>query len=258
MTIFGDIAKRAARFTADNSPAILSAVAVTGAVTTAYLAGRASFEAANVIALKEGVEGVPEDPREQMKERLRLVWKLYIPAIGTGVMTVACIIGANRIETKRAAAMAAAYSLTEKAFGEYKEKVVERLGSDKERDIRDEIAQDRVTNNPPVDTQILIAGGGDVLCYDKFSDRYFTSDIETIKAAQNRVNYQINNDFYASLTDFYYAIGLPSTGYSDEVGWNADRLMEIQFSATLAEANKRPCMVIEFVVEPIRGYHRMN
>lgn len=254
---FADLGKRFAKFTADNSPTILTTLAVTGTVATAYLAGKASFEAANIIALKEGTEGIANERREQMKERIQLVWKLYIPAAGAGVMAVSCIIAANRIGSRRAAAMAAAYSVTEKAFETYKEKVVEKLGENKERAVRDEIAQDEVSRNPVNNREVLIAGGGEVLFFDKFSARYFESDMESVKGAQNQVNYMINNNFYASLTDFYHAIGLPSTGYSDEVGWNADKLMEIQFSTTMAD-NQRPCIVVDFRVEPVRGYYRMN
>lgn len=243
------------KFAIDNSPSILTAFAVTGAVTTAVLAGRASFEAAQIIALQEGIEGVSGDPKQRLKDRVRLAAPLYIPAISAGVVTVACIIGANQIGNRRAAAMAAAYGLSEKAFTEYRDKVVEKIGEKKERAIVDEVAQDRVNANPPNKEIIILSG--DVLCRDDFSGRYFTSSAEKIKAAQNEINHQVLNDYYASLSDFYHKLGLRSTAISDQVGWNCDKMLEIIFSTVLSE-DERPCLSVGFRTSPIRDFYRIN
>lgn len=250
--MISDWAKKASKFTADHSPAILTAVAVTGSVMTAYLTGKAAFEASNIIALRENDEQVSMTTEEKVK----FAWRLFIPAAGSGVMTVVCIIAANRIGTRRAAAMASAYMISEKAFETYKDKVVEKIGSNKEREIRDEIAQDLVCDHPVANNEVVIING-DVLFLDAYSGRYFRSDMETVKHAQNAVNHMINSDFYASLTDFYNYVGLPSTSVSNEVGWNTDRLLEIEFSTALAD-NKQPCIVITFSVIPRPGYYRVG
>lgn len=251
-----EIAQCVGKFTADNSPAILTAIAVTGTVTTAYLAGKASFKAAQILDDMETIAIQRKEDPATTKEKVEMTWKLFVPAAGTCVMTIACIIGANQIGNRRAAGMAAAYAISERALEQYKEKIVEKIGDRKEQVIRDEIAQDEVTTRP-VSREVLVFGSGDVLCFDKYSQRYFTSDVESLKAAQNFVNHMVNSDFYASLTDFYDRIGLPATGFSNEVGWNADRLMELQFSTTISDDN-RPCIVVDFTVQPIRGYYRMN
>lgn len=252
------ILNRVGKFVADNSPAIFTAIGVTGALTTAYLTGKASFKASQVICDEQRrQDSQGESHLLETKEKVELVWKLYIPAIGTGVLTVASIICANQIGTRRAAAMATAYSLSEKAWEEYKDKVIEKIGGAKERKIRDQLEQDRIDKNPINNREVIITGGADVLCYDSFTGRYFKSDMESLKKAQNDLNHMILNNYYASLTDFYDYIGLPKTTYSDEVGWNSDKLLEIEFSATMSE-NDRPCISIKFDVSPIRGYHRVQ
>jgi hypothetical protein len=245
-----DVAKRLERFVSNNSPSILSAVSVVGTVTTAILTGRATFKAAGVIREHTDQQTPP-------REKLELIWKLYIPPVASGIGTVACIIFANRIGTRRAAAMAAAYSLSERAFEEYRHKVVERLGEKKERGIQDEIAQDRVLNNPPGKTEVIVTGRGLVLCYDMYTGRYFESDIEAIRKAQNDLNQKILNDYYASLSDLYDLLGLARTTTSDEVGWNCDKLLEITFSTTMSD-DGRPCIAISFRVDPIRNYYRVS
>lgn len=255
---FDNLAQRASKFAADNSPAILTAIGVTGVLTTAYLTGKASFKAAEIIRKETDRNDKFTGYEGTLKQNLELTWKLYIPAATTGLVTVACIIGSNRIGTRRAAALATAYTISEKMFTEYKDKVVEKLGEKKEQAVRDELAQERVDKAPVSSSkEIIIAGGGDVLCFDVFTGRYFKSDMETLKKAQNDLNYQIINNMYASLSDFYNLIGLAPTGFSEEVGWNSDKLMELDISTVLSD-DGRPCISVNFNVHPIRDYHRFR
>jgi len=254
---FRQIAKQAERVVIDNSPAILTGLGVAGALTTAYLAGTASFKAAQIIALRQNLNDVSTDGREfSARENFELVWKLYIPAAGAAVFTVAAIIFANRISDRRAAAVAAAWALSEKAMEEYKEKVIEKLGPKKEQTARDELNQERV-NKTFSSQNVIIIGKGDVLCCEVFTGRYFMSDMETLRKAMNDVNLQINNDLYASLTDFYDLIGLPTTGISDDVGWNHGDKLELNFSTTLTDDN-RPCITFEYSIHPLYKYSRLS
>lgn len=256
MTLMGILA-RAEKLVADNSPQILTALGVAGTVTTAVLTGKASVAAYHKIKFETMKRDTPDEPYyATSKDKVDWTWKLYIPPVTVGVLTVSSIILANQIGTRRAAAMAAAYAVSERAFSEYKEQVIKKFGETKEQMVRDDLAQERVNRSPVGDHQIIIAGGN-VLCYEPFTDRYFDSDMETLKKAQNDLNYQINNNWYASLSDLYDLIGLPRTAYSDEVGWNSDKLLEMDFSTTLA-TDGRPCLVMNFAVQPIRGYSRLH
>lgn len=256
------IAKRAEKLVIDNSPAILTALGITGTLTMAYLTGTASIKANNIIKDEQYRLNLNTKPHEKShvldrKEKLQLTWKLYIPTVGTGVLTIACIICANRIGNRRAAALATAYTVSEKAFTEYKEKVVDRFGANKERDVRDSVAQDRVDQNPLGGREVIIAGSGDVLCYDCYTDRYFQSSMEELKKAQNDLNYMLITDTVASLSDFYNKLGLSPTSFSDDVGWTSSNLLEIDYSTTLS-IDGRPCISITFRVEPIRGYNKLS
>ena len=254
--------KRAEKLVIDNSPTILTSIGVTGTIMTAYFTGRASFEARDIIETYRVEEGNLNNVASDRviidyKTKVKLVWKEYIPAIGTGVLTIAAIIAANRIGMRRAAALAAAYSLSERAFNEYKTKVVEKIGDTRERDVRDEVAQDRVKKNPITHSEVVLTENGDVICYDSISGRYFTSNMETIRRVQNDVNARIISDYYCSLNDLYNGLGLPRTPYGEEVGWNANSLLDIQFSAVLSEEGK-PVISLDYRVYPVRDYHRLQ
>lgn len=244
----------------DNSVVILTGAAVVGTAATAVLTGRATFKAAEIIQKeKEDLQLEIEFPTEEdvyisKTEKFKLVWPQYVPPVAMGVATIACIVTANRITSKKIAALVVASGVSERALSEYKAKVLEKLGERQETAIRDEIAQDRVTNNPP-SQQVIIAGSGDVLCFEPLTGRYFTSTVEDIKRAENKVNFEILHYDSCSLSHFFEEIGLPPTTYSDLVGWNVSIRPEVTFSTTMSE-DKRPCLVLSFNHMPTMEYDK--
>lgn len=239
----------------DNSPLILTAIGVTGTLTTAYLTGKAGYRASEVLTEEADKRRRSGEGALQPREKLDLTWKLYIPAAGSAALTIAAIVGANRVGTRRAAAMAAAYSLSEKAYSEYREKVVEQIGKTKESQVREEILKDQMSKKSFDEDQILRTNGGNDLCVDKFSGRVFYSTLETIKGAQNHINFQLNQNQYASLNDFYEWIGLSPIPIGEELGWVNGNQLELMFTTGKTE-NDRPCHMFEFWTEPVRNYNK--
>lgn len=246
----------------DNADTILTGMAVTGTVSTAYLTGRASLKAARLIdaarleAQDYDSEGKGDPEADLSKtQKVKLVWRLYLPAVGVGTTTITSIIVANKLSSKKIAALAVASGISERALQEYKTKVIEKLSDKQDQQIRDEIAQDRVTKYPPGNREIILAGTGDVLCYDMLTGRYFQSTVEDIKRAENKMNYQLLHHMSASLSEFYDEIGLPPTNYTDSVGWNDTERFEVTFSTVLSTDN-RPCLAIDFTHPPQLEYAR--
>lgn len=241
-----------------NGPTILTAIGVTGTATTAVLAARAGANAQRIINYEVGAnpEFANRDP--EAKEIFQMVWKEFIPATVVGVFTIAATIGSNHIGTKRAAAVAAAYTLSEKAWHEYKDKVIEKVGKNKEQGVRDEIAQDHIDLRAESNPHVFITGAGKVRFLDKWSGRFFDSDMETVKQAQNDINYKILRQDYASLSDFYNKLGLPNITESDYIGWCAVNELEIQFSTGTTEDGRVPVHVIDFRNAPETGFDRMR
>ena len=261
MGSMSDIVKRGAYLLDSHSTGILTGVGITGVITTAYLSAKAAFRASEVIDLekksrfiKQAMEDVNAPIDElTLEEKVRLTGHLYVPAIATGVSTILAIIMSNRLASKEAAALTAAYTLSEKAFSEYKDKVVEKIGDNQEMTIRDELAQERVSKYPINSKEIILAGTGEVLCFDLLTGRYFQSTMEKIRQAENKINFEIVNVSYASLSTFYDEIGLPAVTMSDILGWNLDNRLEIRFS-TVISADQRPCLAIDFVFPPVPDY----
>jgi Family of unknown function (DUF6353) len=231
-----------------NSPEILTGFSIAGLGITAYLSGKAAVKASEVIKYHDANSKKELD----WKQKFGLVWKIYLPVGVSGLVTAGCIIGSSRASSHRTAAALSAYTLTEKAFTEYRTKVAEEIGKNKERKVRDEIAQDRVTDDTTSSKEIVMWGFGEVVCCEMYTHRYFKSDMESLRKAENKINSKINNHLYVTLDEFYDIVGLPHTSISDQVGWNSDKgLMELHFTTVLMEGT--PCLAFDYnYVRPLR------
>jgi len=240
-----------------NSPTILTGIAVAGLVGTVVFAVKATPKALSIMDQELDNRGYYNDSLPDMilpdltkMEIIKLTWKCYIPAVSMGIITIACIISANNISLRRNAALASLYGLTEAAFKEYQSKVVETIGKNKELKVRDDISADRVKNNPISKNEVVFTGKGSVICYDSLSGRYFKNDIEQIRRVVNDLNHSLMNDGFMTLNELYYGLGLSANKLGDEMGWDLDKgLVEISFSTQLTGDNE-PCIVLNYDVVP--------
>lgn len=235
-----------------HSPEILVGLGIAGMATTTVLAVKATPKALKLIE---------ETKRAEKKEKLtpvetiKATWKCYIPAAVTGISSAACLICANSIHLKRSAALAAAYKISETALTEYREKVIETIGEKKEEVVREKVNKSRLEKNPVTNNEVFITKKGDTLFYDHLSGRYLKSDIDKIKAAVNELNRKMLSWNYASLNDFYDELGLPHIELGDDVGWNIDKMLEIDFGPGMAD-DQSPCLVLDYQVAPKHGYSK--
>lgn len=259
---YGAIAKNAALFFTKNSTTILTGTAVVGVASTTIFAVKGTVEAVRVLALYQELldqlhpKGHPG--RQMQKSRAaKHVWKCYIPTTVSASLTIAAIIGLNTIGNRKNAMLMAAYTLTERAYSDYKDEVVNMLGAKKADEVIDAVAKRRMDDNPVVMNEVIITGLGETLFHDSISGRYFKNDIQTIRAAENDLNYSLIHGDDKSLSDFYSAIGLEPTSFGDTVGWNYTKLMELHFSSHLAP-NGTPAVSIEYRQMPVPWYYKVN
>lgn len=224
-----------------NTSSILTAFGISGTIATAYLTAKATFKAAYIIQEEERLTAA----QVTTKDAIKAVWKLYIPPAVAGFATVASIAGASSVLSRRATALTTAYSLSEHAFSEYKNKTLEALGPNKERKIRDSIAEEHIRTNPPQPHGLILAGNGDVLCCELYTGRYFHCDMEKLRQTQNNINAKLFRESTATLNDFYYDVGLPYTTNSSIFGWHVDKQLSLDFTTVMSDDN-RPCLAFSY------------
>lgn len=233
---FAGLGRKVQHFAGDNSPAILTAIGVTGALTGAVLASKATMKATRIIDHEEMRYANYPDETKLMsnREKFEMVWKLYIPAVGVLTLTCVSIVCANRIGMRRTATAAAAAALAERGWDEYKEQVREQLGKKEERKIHDKVAEKKVERYLEKHGPVDVPTDGKVWCMDGYSGRPLLTTINAVEKAVNEINRQIQSNFEGSATisDFYDKIGLDSTSISDEYGWHTGQMLELKWTTT--------------------------
>ena len=254
-----------------NSPAILTGLGIAGGITTTILAVRATPKALNLIEeaekekarkwRKEHPDSTSDEPTLKLTapEIIKATWKQYIPAIALGGASVACLIGANSVHTRRHAALYSAYKLSETALSEYKDKVEEVVSEKKMKEIKQKVAEEHVKKVTGDDqkAQIIIADDGDTWFVDAMSNQPFKSSKNAMDAAANKLNKAMRSEMYVSLSQLYDELGIPHTGVSDEIGWciGGDEI-DIELSDTIVIDN-RVYIVMDFRVRPVYGFDKL-
>ena len=237
------------------SPEILVGIGIAGMITTTVLAVKATPKALKLIHEKEEELGVE---KLTAGETVKTTWKCYIPAVATCALSTACIIGSSTVHTKRNAAIAAAYELSQKALVDYKDAIIETIGEKKEQVVKEKIAENRLKEDPISKKEVILTGKGSTLCYESLSGRYFESDMESIKHAVNVLNAQMLDDMYVSLNDFYDLIGLSYTDMGEKLGWSIDDgLVETSFSAKTTDDGQL-CLVLDYSTQPKYNFDRFS
>ena len=228
-------AKHAAKIVQESSPTILTALGVVGVAATGYFTYKAARQTEHVIVSENTERENTVSALMTTKEIVEKVWKLYIPAVTTGVMTVGCIIAANRIQVRRMAALAGAYAVISGDFDEYREKAQELLGVKKHAELEEQRLKKQMDKYPsPISA---LSPGKNEFC-EYTSMRYFESTIEDIKHAVNQLNYMINTGDFPCLNDFYEALGLDPTDIGDAFGWGDGTLIDVAFTPVMKDEGR--------------------
>lgn len=268
---FSSIAKNVKYGVEKHTPEILIALGITGMVSSVVLGVKATPKALMLIEeekrrknaemLKQAKESDTDvcDRVTELKpvEIIKVTWKLYVPTAITCGISIACIIGAHSVNSRRYAAMATAYKLSETTLRDYKQKVIEEVGAKKEKVIREKVAQKKVDENPVKKTEVIVTGNGNILFLEPVSMRYFQSDIESVRKVINDLNYRMTTGMenYISLSEFYDEINLRHTKDSDRIGWNLFRDGQITVDFPAAKTEKgEPCLVLDYTVAPRYDY----
>lgn len=240
-------------FLQKNAPAVLTGLGITGFVSTVFLGCHATAKSKDVITELEYCEYHETGLRNvySSKEKFLLCWKYYIPTVVTGGLSIACVVGAQSVNSKRYAALASLYALSETAFADFKKEAAQYLKPKELDEIRENIAQKHLDDHPYSPQTVIDTGKGTHLCFDVVSSRYFKSDIETIRRLENRINKDVLNSelSFVDLNYLYYELGLEPIKYGDYMGWDIYDLLDFKFDSKLLE-DGTPCMVIDYDVIP--------
>ena len=246
---FKALSKNISLFARKHSPEILTGLGVIGLISTAVTAVKATPKALELIE-----ENKDEDGHISKKDVVKVAWKQYVPSVLIGTVSIACIVGSNKISIHRSALLAAACSISEEKLKEYKNKVVDVFGEKKEKEeVYESIIQDKIDESPTPNCEPKKSD--DILFYDVWSGRYFYSDRNRVDRAINELNSYFLQSDQVCLNDFYDSINLDRNQFGYIYGWERDttKLIEIRYSSHIAK-DGNPCLAIDFFKDPTPFY----
>lgn len=239
-----------------HSPEILLGVGVVGVVATTVTACKATMKLNDILdecaETREKIKEVAENPNyedryteEDAQKDLTInyvqtgvkIVKLYAPAVALGVFSVGCLLGSHNVMQKRNAALSAAYLTVDKSFKEYKQRVIDRVGEEVEKEIRYGIKAEEiettVQNEDGTETTVTetVKTMDPTLYsdYARFFDEaspYWQKDPEYnmvfLKAQQQYANDLLRARGRLFLNDVYEMLGIDKTKAGQIVGWVYD------------------------------------
>lgn len=229
--------------TKKHAPAILFASGVAGFVATTVTACQATLKMDDLLKRAENerfkvetLEHVQYSDKDRKKDlallRLTLardVTKLYAPTVVLGAATIAAFTGSHVILNRRNVAITAAYKAVEKGFNEYRDRVKEELGEERELELRRNVREETMLHDHAkgeVHTRKVVGPGG-ISKYARLYDRDTTDEwqeqpeynIAFIKCQERYANQRLQAKGHVLLNDVYDALGLARTKEGCVVGW---------------------------------------
>lgn len=248
------------QFWHQNAATILTSLGGVGVVTTAIFAAKATPKATKLIEEAENEKGAMLSKWEKVK----VTGKVYIPTAVSGVATIGCIIGANMLNKRQQASLVSAYALIDNSYKQYKQKVIELYGKDTHEEIMDAIAAEKAENIPitgayfatTTDLQADIYDGEEILFYEEYGERFFTSSMPRVLNAFYHSNRNYILRGYSVLNELYEFLGLEPTDFGSEVGWapKDEGMYWLEFDLRKTMIKGTECIVISMPFEPSVDY----
>ena len=172
-----------------------------------------------------------EKAKKKTEKKEKLI--AYLPAIGCGVGTAACILGSNHLSDKEIAALTASCGYLAASRDKIKAAIERRFGKDALMDITSEanVKQIKEEKTKAKDVSSVVrpkknlpSGHGMLKCYESYSGKYFYSTLEDVKEAENEVNRRVRNGECVTLNDFYKLLGINGTTFGDTFEWEPSQV----------------------------------
>lgn len=246
---------KASHFLAKNNTTIMTALGVVGTIGVAVVASKDTIKARDAM-IEYDMEHENEDrpEKEELIARVKIVAPCYIPTALVTAATIAAIVGAHTASKAKITAYSGAYAMAQEAARMYRSSVEEVVSDKDKRAIDSKMANKTAVAIQERDKSTIVVGTGKVLCFDTNSGRQFQSDMETLRKAQNDINFEILSNDWASLNSFYERIGLPPIELGEELGWIAGSKVELKITSTIIGGT--PALVINFDTAPQPDFYR--
>lgn len=245
-------------FLVKHSADILTCFATAGVVMTAVETHKATKKAEEYLRAN-GYDQANPETQKVLKWESR---KNYILPAAIGAGTIGAVVGANFINHKQIAGLAAACTILETTVNENRDKIEELMGAKALQKLDDEINLDKASDILENNEEVYETGRGDVLCCEGFlTGRKFKASPDWIRRAVNDFNERVNQDTYCSYGEFLDILWqdcrdlvIPKSAMS--LGYNVHQngLMRIEITSDVDPKTGLPYLIFSPTNLPISNY----
>ncbi len=220
-----------------NSPHILFAGGIVGVVGASVLACRATLRLESVLdEVKEEIDEVKSDPDDTTEHKKDLAYvyaksavkvgQVYTPAIVVGGVSLIALTGAHMQLSRRNAALTVAYTGLHHAYNEYRNRVRDTVGEDKELDLYFGATNEKVQDEKGKTKDIKVVDVNKLSPYARFFDEAsvnWQKDPEInrlfVQCQQNYANNLLLSRGHLFLNEVYDMLGIDRSSSGQVVGW---------------------------------------
>lgn len=261
-TIAKILTSKPVKYVVANAPKFLTGFSIATSIAALVFTVKGTILAVEVEKQrKEKIESgelpQPEHPRwETVKTFGKCLWPAFIfESVSIGSR----LYGTN-ISTARTAMATAACKASELAFEEYRSKVEEKFGSDKEEMIRQEIVKSHAEQSQVPQTTLVVSPYDEILFKEALTGQVFRSDVNTVKSIFNKINYSLSHGYYDYISVMEYLDEFGISSKNEEFGWNVTmtgHLLEPRMELSMTD-DGRPCLLLSTIDPPYEGYNMYN
>lgn len=229
-----------------HSPTILFVAGTVGIGATIVLACRSTLKVHEVLDEHHDVKGkmvvalegnADYDEDDYRKDHMLLMvktagqfLKLYGPSVVLGVASIAALTGAHVVLNRRNVAVTAAYAALEKGFRDYRRRVVEQYGGEKDQEFRHGLVDAEIVEETDQGPKVVavkkfpdgVTRSIYARCFDETSSSWQRApgyNQVFIRAQQSYANDLLQARGHVLLNDVYDMLGLSRTKEGTVVGW---------------------------------------
>ena len=256
---FGRAVKVSKAFLTKHSADILTGFTACGVIITALETRKATLRAQEYLRVN-GYDQANPDTQKVLKFEAA---KNYILPVATGGLTIGAAVGANYINHKQIAGLAAACSVAETALAEHRDKLEELMGSNALTSIDDEINKERAIDILSNDEPVHETGQGNVLCVEAFlTGAKVRCSPDYIRKTVNEFNEVVNVNTYASYGEFLEMffrgllkdIYIPTVAYNMGYNVHQNGLLRLSMTSDIDLQTGEPYLVIQPSTQPVANY----
>ena len=253
--LFGDVVNKVGSVIIKKSPTILMVLGIGGCVSATIIAIKETPKALRIMEDRKKELEVEKLPVEEI---VKSTWKIYLPVVVTGTLSIVCILFSHSLNEKRKAALATLYTISETAMSEYRYRVRDEF-PEKDFEIASEVndkIEERfgdILNDLDTEGKSPCVISPMVWIKEPITGQEFFSSENEVRTIITDLNEEmIDGNDYVSVNEYLDSLGLNESEVFGEYEWNVHNsgTFRARFPEYIKRSDGLPMLVMKLTTFP--------